>query len=88
MACLDIIVAHYPALATVHMHMISRHTRVLCTALLLLLLLLQRVVRELVEGSIGPRQFPRAVQAVAALRQAAVQQGRPAAFNAYLDQVG
>jgi hypothetical protein len=51
------------------------------------LLLLQRVIRELVEGSIGARQFPRAVQAAAALRQAAVQQARPAAFNAYLDQV-
>ncbi|WIA30238.1 hypothetical protein OEZ86_000329 [Tetradesmus obliquus] len=48
---------------------------------------MQRVVRQLVEASIGPRQFPRAVQAVTALRQAAVQQGRPAAFNAYLDQL-
>jgi hypothetical protein len=45
------------------------------------------VIRELVEGSIGARQFPRAVAAAAALRQAAVQQARPAAFNAYLDQV-
>jgi hypothetical protein len=49
--------------------------------------LLQRVIKELVGASIGPRQFPRAVQAAAALRQAAVQQTRPAAFNAYLDQV-
>lgn len=48
---------------------------------------LQRVIAELVEGSTGTRQFPRAVQAVQALRQAAVEHSAPARFNQHLDQV-